>query len=132
MPKNSMSKSKKTDSKVVAVHAQQYAGPIPQASEMAWYENIQAGAADRILKMAEKEQELQIEITKSNANLQRTTLKLQGRDHLLGAVFSFVTVIFVVSIGVFLLLSGYDVTGFGTLVAGLGFLGYLFWPNKKK
>jgi uncharacterized membrane protein len=37
--------------------AETYQGPIPPAKEMAAHENVLPGAADRILRMAEKEQD---------------------------------------------------------------------------
>lgn len=36
------------------VVSEMYVGPLPQADDFAAYEKVQAGAADRIIKMAEK------------------------------------------------------------------------------
>jgi len=50
-----------------------YAGPIPSADELAKYENILPGSANRILEMAEKQsrhrQNMESEMLKANINL---------------------------------------------------------------
>ncbi|MEJ8736721.1 DUF2335 domain-containing protein [Erysipelotrichaceae bacterium HCN-30851] len=71
---------------VIQIAEYKFSGPIPHPSILAGYNKIDPGIADRIVKMAEKEQEAVIEHRKS-------ILKLQGRDYLLGAVFLFIIVI---------------------------------------
>ncbi len=45
----------------VKAHFQQFSGPIPPPEMMRAYEDVLPGSADRILKMAEREQERQID-----------------------------------------------------------------------
>ena len=45
------------DLAIIAVSSRVYSGPLPAANEMVQYEKICAGAADRIIIMAEKQSE---------------------------------------------------------------------------
>lgn len=55
---------------------QEYHGPVPRASEMAKYEEVLPGSADRIISMAEREQTGQLA-------LQERTLDAEIADRLL-------------------------------------------------
>ena len=56
---NAVPESKKEEVKeaLMVMRSEMYSGPIPPPEALARYEEIQPGAADRILKMAEKQQE---------------------------------------------------------------------------
>ena len=56
---NAVPESKKEEVKeaLMVMRSEMYSGPIPPPEALARYEEIQSGAADRILKMAEKQQE---------------------------------------------------------------------------
>ena len=80
-PKNT---STRTDS--VAIH-QEYSGPIPPASELAKYNNIVPNAAERILVMAEKNQQHSMDIDHKVIYAKRAEVRL-------GQVFAFLITIF--------------------------------------
>ena len=115
--------------------AQQYTGPIPMASELEKYEQVLPGAADRILKMAEKNNENEID-------LRNKTLKYQARDTLLGTIFTFFTVFAFLVVGVYLVSIGKNVSSLGewvSLIAGAGTIASSFleihrilFPKKDK
>lgn len=52
-------------------------GPIPPAEEFRKYEAVQPGAADRILRIAEKEQDIRAEQVSGALKLQEGGLKIQ-------------------------------------------------------
>lgn len=56
---NAVPEDKKAEVKeaLMVIRSEMYSGPIPPPDALAQYEKIQPGAADRILKMAEKQQE---------------------------------------------------------------------------
>ena len=51
------SKKEEVKEALMIIRSEMYSGPIPPPEALARYEEIQPGAADRILKMAEKQQE---------------------------------------------------------------------------
>lgn len=51
------SKKEEVKEALMIIRGEMYSGPIPPPEALARYEEIQRGAADRILKMAEKQQE---------------------------------------------------------------------------
>lgn len=51
------SKKEEVKEALMIIRGEMYSGPIPPPEALARYEEIQPGAADRILKMAEKQQE---------------------------------------------------------------------------
>ena len=51
------SKKEEVKEALMIIRGEMYSGPIPPPEALARYEEIQSGAADRILKMAEKQQE---------------------------------------------------------------------------
>ena len=108
---------------VTTLVAYQFKGPLPHPSILKGYEDIEKGLADRIVKMAERDQEAHI---KNNDKI----LQFQGRDALLGSIFAFLTVIGVLIAGVILLLNDKDLAGFVTLIAGAGSIVALFLRSK--
>lgn len=50
-------KKKEVKEALMVIRGEMYSGPIPPPEALARYEEIQPGAADRIIKMAEKQQE---------------------------------------------------------------------------
>jgi uncharacterized membrane protein len=70
-----------------------YQGPIPPPAQLERYEQIQPGAADRILRMAEKNQDAQIEqsravleIEKQKIANEETKLQLFSRGQIMSSV----------------------------------------------
>ena len=94
---------------VVVAQQVQYSGPIPPAAELERYNAVLSGAADRILRMAEVEQQARIE-REGHAN--REVLRLFGRGQLYGVI---------LASGAFIL-AGYV----AHLGQGLGALGVFF------
>lgn len=76
----------------LVVRTAAYSGPLPPASEFARYESVLPGAADRILAMAEKEQEFQIEQA-------RRALEHECRNRDRGQWFGFVSLLAVLGCG---------------------------------
>lgn len=103
----------------------QFKGPLPHPSILKGYNDIQDGIADRIVKMAEKDQDAEIENNKQ-------VLKYQARDSLLGAIFSFLTVMTTFIVGLILILNDKDVVGMGSLLTGIGVILKLFLGKDKK
>ena len=62
---NQQSKDKITQTQASIVTATAYQGPIPAAEELQKYESVLPGASERILKMAEKEQDARLENNKA-------------------------------------------------------------------
>ena len=114
--KNALSKTE-TNSKIAVQTV--YQGPIPPASELEKYDNILPGAADRILKMAEKNNENEI-------FYRENLLKIQARDSLIGSVFTVTLIALLLGCGFFLLKAMPDcennLSTIGTLIGGLGTL----------
>jgi uncharacterized membrane protein len=63
-------------------HSQLYSGPIPPASEMKKYEDIQPGMADRILAIAERQ-------AQHRQKMEADVVQRNLRDQRLGIVFAF-------------------------------------------
>lgn len=58
---------------VAAAHAQLRSGPLPDPEELAGYERLIPGSADRIFKMAEKQQDHAIAMNLRDWRLKRTS-----------------------------------------------------------
>lgn len=96
---------KKKASAIVAVVKESlvaFSGPIPPPEQFEQYENILPGSADRILKMAEKQQDHRIEIEKEAIS---KSLNLNRR----GQTFGFITMLLMLALSVFFALNGMKV-----------------------
>lgn len=109
---------------IVKIAEYKFQGPIPHPSILAGYSKIDANLPDRIIKMAEKEQNAAIDHSKE-------VLRLQGRDVLWGMIFAFTIVIITIVAGVILILNDKDVIGIGTLLTGVGGVVALFFHSNK-
>lgn len=95
-----------------------YSGPIPAALELREYERTLPGAADRIIKMAENENNQRHKIER---DLVDAAIKLDNKEvneRIMGLCFAFIIIMFCVTSGLFLLLQGKTVTG--TIFSGAG------------
>lgn len=85
LPENEIVELKNSE-KIVKVAAQvfarEFSGPIPSPDIMADYENIMAGATDRILSMAENQ-------SRHRQSMESIKVKAESRDSLLGVIFAF-------------------------------------------
>lgn len=67
---------------VTRVMAREFRGPIPAPDILAEYEDISPGFADRIISMAERQ-------SKHRQEIEKTQVKSESRDSLLGVIFAF-------------------------------------------
>ena len=120
--------SRQTQVTQVEAH-HQYNGPIPEAREMASYEAINPGFADRILKMAENQAAHRQEIEK-------VTIKANARNSTMGVVVGGIIGMTGIICGTVIILSGYEASGLvaiiGQLVGLAGVFVYGKWSNKKE
>ena len=100
-------------------------GPIPAPEIIAGYEKVLAGSADRIIKMAEKEQD------------HRHKLQIQNQIQLgwltfIGQLFAFVIGVSGVAGGIYLVKNDKSVTGFSVFFTSLAALVGIFFYNRKR
>lgn len=87
-------KEMEEEKKIIAV-SHQYSGPLPQPSDMAKYEEVVPGAAERILKMAEKEQDKRHEKEEKEMRLKaKLALRGQSIGFVLTLLFSAISILF--------------------------------------
>jgi uncharacterized membrane protein len=109
-----------------------YSGPIPSSSELARYETVQIGLADRLVKMAEKEQEFLHAIHMENQNRQN---KQQNNNFTLASraqILSFSTAIAFVASSVYLVTNGHTIASLITGITGLSLLIASYWKFQEK
>ena len=100
-------------------------GPIPSPDVIAGYEKVLAGSADRIIRMAEKEQD------------HRHKLQLQNQSQLvrltfIGQLFAFAIGISGVAGGIYLVKYDKSITGFSVFFTSLAALVGIFFFNRKR
>ncbi len=111
-----MHKQNKTPNSVVTreVSAALYSGPIPDPIYLEKYEHICPGAADRIIKMAEKQAE-------HRQMLESMALKSNTRNSAFGVVFAFILGVITILCGATLAYFGRELSG--TLLGSAGLIG---------
>nr|WP_297936703.1 DUF2335 domain-containing protein [uncultured Lachnoclostridium sp.] len=134
MQNNVEKKSASISDKESQLLVQQYKGPIPSADELEKYEKILPGAADRILKMAEKNVDQEI-----YSRLQQQ--KIESRDSFISIFATFFTTVFLVGISAYLFLNMQSESKFiefakfigaiGTLVTGISTILKIFFGKDK-
>lgn len=91
-----------------------YSGPLPPADQLAAYDKVEPGAANRIIVMAE-------DYAKHSRALEQTALSLEGKTRLRGQLLGVVVVLAVLGACLIALDLGYEAfaiaLGSGTLVA---------------
>jgi uncharacterized membrane protein len=97
----------------IAQSSKSFSGPLPSPESLAEYEQISPGFADRIVKMAEKEQVHRHEQDNLRWPAQK---KLLSR----GQVFGFILSLSIVGGGIWLLLENKPIYGFTTLLGAIG------------
>ncbi len=98
------------------IEAFSFSGPLPPPSMLESYEKIVAGSADRILRMAEKEQDHRIDW--ENTAL-KGNISIQKRGQNLGFLISIISM----SVGAFLGYSG--ITAVAIILVSVGILGFI-------
>lgn len=98
-----------------------FSGPVPQPDDLARYDEILPGAADRIFAMAEKEQA-------HRHFKERTTLDISSR----GQWFGFILGIVILAVGGWLLHEGRDAAGYAALISALvALVGAFFYSRSE-
>lgn len=104
---------------------ERYSGPIPPAAEFERYNNTLPGAADRILRMSEKQQAFD---HKFHFREQRFYYFSKLSAHGVVVVIALATI----SAGTFLILQGHNASGLGVLISALATLaGAVIFGRKK-
>jgi uncharacterized membrane protein len=124
--KNAPEKSVPQQNKIVLARSLEasFSGPLPHPDILAGYNRVVPDAAERILCMAEKAQKHRHEV---ELDQHRRVEKLITR----GQWLSFVTAIFVFSVGSFLVYLGKSVEGMTTMIATLAVFVAVYF-NKMK
>ncbi len=91
------------------VAAAAFQGPIPPPSILRGYDDIIQDGAERIMTMAEDEQDHRHDLEKRQVGLFER-----------GQWFAFILGMVTIVCGTYLIATGHDVTGFGALLIGLG------------
>ena len=91
-------------SEALFVRQEMFAGPLPHPQSFKEYEEVLPGSADRILKMAEKQQE-------HRSILERSVVENNNRIAVRGQIFGFIVFILGIAAGVFFVLQGMKVFG---------------------
>lgn len=87
-------KKKEVEEALMVIRGEMYSGPIPPPEALARYEEIQSGAADRIIKMAEKQQEHRM-------SLETKAIGGQIDQSKRGQIFGFIVILLCISVAVF-------------------------------
>lgn len=109
------------DKQVKVAEAIIYRGPIPPPETLSRFETVVPGAAERILRMAEKEQDMNIKAKKDTHN-----------EHLTALWMAFTICIGFAAGGTILVLNGHE--GIGAAMVGAELLGIVssFLKHKKE
>lgn len=106
------------------VHQELYSGPIPSAMELDRYEKVQPGAADRIIKMAEKQ-------ASHRQKIEEMALRSDVKAQIRGQIFGFLIFILTIIIGFILILLNKDVFGIVSILGSLATIIGLFVYNRE-
>lgn len=103
----------------VRAFASHYSGPLPPAEQMRAYEDVLPGSADRILRMAERQQD-------HRHDLERMTVKEATNRSWWGLRLGFVITVLVVGVGAATILTGHSAVGLALVLADLAVLAGVF------
>lgn len=110
----------------------EHTGPIPDPSTMGRYEDITPGLADRIMRMAEKEQDhrqnSQTFILTSRDAIMRENKSIERH----GLNLAFALALTALVLGAILSGMGRDLTGFGLLLTAVGGLATVFLYTRRR
>ena len=114
------------------VVSQQFSGPIPSPDALAKYDAIVAGAADRILKMAENEAAARIRNEEKLIDNEVLLTKNMVRSSYLGVFFAFASVVLLSILAWFALTNNYPAVASGIIVVVASVAGiFVMFRNKK-
>lgn len=110
---------------ISAIVAEQYAGPLPHPDHLKQFEAVQPGAADRIIRMAEKQlahlQEVESRVVASS-------LKLEAK----GQWFAFGITLAIIGGGFYVISQGYSTEGLVPMIGAIAALAGIFIYGKRK
>ena len=109
----------------VQIQQQLYAGPLPQPEALAKYDQIVPGAAERIIKMAEKEME-----QRHNADNLMTRNAI--RTTFLGIIFAFLSVLILSGLVFYALYKGFDTVAATIAVGAIAAVASVFVFFRKR
>lgn len=101
------SNQKKTHQSIAVSQQKFYSGPIPDAESLQKYEEVCPGFAERLMRMAEKEQEERITIQKEVISVEKYLNIKELNNYRRGQVFALISVILVISLCCLFLYNGY-------------------------
>ena len=127
-------------SQIIRISCESFSGPIPHPKILEGYQAIITSAPERILAMAEKEQQHRIEVENEMLAQNKTNITNSKNANLISQIFAFILILILIGTGTTLTLFGYHAVGitiFGTTIlgiAGVFVTGKLFQrnPDNKK
>lgn len=103
-----------------AIRQESFSGPIPHPELLKGYESIQTGFAERIVRMAEKEQDHRFDQDEGQLECSKMVISGASSDSKRGQWLAFVVAVLFLSGSVFLAFNGHDtvasILGGGTLL----------------
>jgi len=96
-------KKKEVKEALMVIRSEVFSGPIPPPEALARYEEIQSGAADRIIKMAEKQQDHRMSLEKKAIGGQIDQSKR-------GQIFGFIAILLCIGVAIFFAASFLSIT----------------------
>ena len=96
-----------------------YSGPLPSPQDFAAYKETLPTAPERILVMAEREQE-------HRHKIENNIIGKKGRENLLGQIFAFLLVLACLGVAAFLSMNNHDVLA-GTIITIAAVLASIFY-----
>lgn len=110
---------------VTREYREMYQGPIPPASEMSRYAQIDPSLPSRILAMAEKQSE-------HRQNMENTYINKESRQKLTSSSFAFLICITAIFCGTYCITKGKNISGLVLIVGALGSIICAFVYGKKE
>lgn len=108
---------------VKLVHQEAYQGPLPHPDLLVKYEEIIPGSAERILSMAEKEQQ-------HRHQLENEVIKKEIAQKGRGLNFGFTLALLIIVIGAYLLVIDKSLQGFSLILGSIAMIIVPFFFNK--
>lgn len=110
---------------------QEYQGPLPAGEEFEHYERVHAGAAERILAMAEREQARRHTLIDAAIELDRDSLRHEIVRSYLGQVFGLLAVTMAFALAGFCIVKGFQWAAVGIAGGTLASLASVFVAGRK-
>ena len=102
-----MKPSKSNNPQITIAQGQFYSGPVPDPESLAKYESISPGFADRLLRMAEKEQHERISTHNKIIDTEKELNIIELNNYKRGQIFALISVLLVVGLYVYAFTLGY-------------------------